>query len=456
MQICLKETIFVSILAVSTPILVANQVSHQITVGDGYQEYVANVDESEPNGDLSIANLSSDNVYFFDDLNSPFNSLPAAMDVAVNESSQQLPDLSMSFSKGVSNEIVDFRIGDRSSYVVTQGDTLIRVLSSLGVNSSDLTTLLYASSYSQNDFLIAASNEIVTWLHEGELAALEIHKGGSSYDVYTKIDNDFEKSVEDYPSSTIEVRKDFDIKSSFSIDAIAAGLTAVEVNELARSLRYVIDFKRLKSGHKFRVVTHREIRNGKVVASSIKGVSYINKGGTENYYKFEGSYFDGDGVSVTPVFLKHPIQSDGPPLITSRFNLKRLHPILKIRRPHYGTDYGYLTGTPVVSISNSQVIYAGKKGSFGNIVKLKHPNGIITLSAHLNKIKKGITRGRKVKSGEVIGYVGSTGISTGPHLHFEMFVNGRRVDSTKVNLQTSGKVEDVDKFKLFVASIDLT
>ncbi|ELP6119077.1 TPA: hypothetical protein I7730_13990 [Vibrio vulnificus] len=460
MQIRLVITGFIAAFAISSPLYISHQVSNQITLGDGYQIYMegdpddqvnivpSSVEESvtriELTGDMSVVN---------DDKGGE------SVEVHIDQFGKEInttPPKTLSNSNDVSPPVQEILHELNKSYEVRKGDTVIGILSSLGVSSFDITTLLYGSSLAESDFLIGESDKIVLFVNNLGLMALELHKGGNSYDVFTKLEGVFLKTTKLYPTSLVEVKKDFVISSSFISDAIAAGLTVLESNELSNNLRHVIDFKRIRPGHMFRVVMDREIRNGKIIASTIKGVLFGNSEQSKKYYKFDGSYFDENGVGVTPVFLKHPIQTQGTPLITSRFNLQRIHPILKIRRPHYGTDYGYLTGTPVVSISDSVVIYAGNKGSFGNIVKLKHPNGVITLSAHLSKIEKGIVRGAKVPKGKVIGYVGSTGVSTGPHLHFEMFQHGRRVDSLTINLPTKSNVDDIDEFRLFVNSIDLT
>ena len=116
--------------------------------------------------------------------------------------------------------------------------------------------------------------------------------------------------------------------------------------------------------------------------------------------------------------------------ITSRFTYKRWHPILHRYRPHLGVDFGARRGTPLLAVNSGKVIFSGRKGGYGNVVKIKHRSGLVSLYAHQSRIR--VKRGERVKKGQIIGYVGSTGRSTGPHLHFGLYRNGRAIDPLKV------------------------
>ena len=157
----------------------------------------------------------------------------------------------------------------------------------------------------------------------------------------------------------------------------------------------------------------------------------------KSYYAFRFSqdegfdYFDDRGENLRKAFLKAPLSFSR---ISSRFSGSRLHPVLKIRRPHFGVDYAAPKGTPVMTIGDGTVVERGYKGGGGNTVKIKHNTVYTTLYLHLSGFAKGITPGARVRQGDVIGYVGSTGLSTGPHLDFRVYKNGSPVDPLKLDV----------------------
>jgi murein DD-endopeptidase MepM/ murein hydrolase activator NlpD len=148
-------------------------------------------------------------------------------------------------------------------------------------------------------------------------------------------------------------------------------------------------------------------------------------------------YFDDEGKSLRKAFLKAPLSYRR---ISSGFTKRRMHPILKIARPHFGVDYAAPAGTPVSTVADGAVIFAGYKGPNGNLVIVRHPNGYTTSYGHLSRIAKGIRRGAEVRQGDVIGKVGSTGRSTGPHLDFRIRRHGTFLDPLTVNLPRGGAV----------------
>ncbi len=151
--------------------------------------------------------------------------------------------------------------------------------------------------------------------------------------------------------------------------------------------------------------------------------------GTLEAVYFNGAYYTPDGTPLRRQFLRSPLTYRR---ITSFFTNRRYHPILRKYRPHHGIDYAAPYGTPVSSVADGVVLYAGWKGGYGKFVQIRHANGYITGYGHLSRIARGIRRGVRVKQGQVIGYVGSTGLSTGPHLHFEMKSNGRYVNPLRI------------------------
>lgn len=206
-------------------------------------------------------------------------------------------------------------------------------------------------------------------------------------------------------------------------------------HQLSDIFAWDIDFATdLRNGDTFKVVAEGFYLNGEFRKyGNILSAEFVNNGETYRAYRFEHDgnidYYDDEGKSLRRVFLKAPLSFRR---VSSGFSENRFHPVLKIYRPHHGLDYATPAGTPVSAIGDGTVIFAGKKGQYGNLVIIKHPNGYKTYYGHLSRFGSGIKRGIKVKQGQVIGYVGSTGLATGPHLHYEMRVNNRPVNPVTV------------------------
>lgn len=209
-------------------------------------------------------------------------------------------------------------------------------------------------------------------------------------------------------------------------------LLALQVSDI---FAWDIDFTTdIKNGDTFKIVVEGLYLNGEFKKyGDILSAEFLNNGDTYRAYRFEHDgrvdYYDAQGQSLRRAFLKAPLSFRR---ISSGFSRGRFHPILKIYRPHHGLDYAAPVGTPVSAIGDGRVIFAGKKGQYGNLVIIRHPNGFKTYYGHLSKFDTGIKGGTKVKQGQVIGYVGSTGLATGPHLHYEIRINNRPVNPVTV------------------------
>jgi murein DD-endopeptidase MepM/ murein hydrolase activator NlpD len=192
-----------------------------------------------------------------------------------------------------------------------------------------------------------------------------------------------------------------------------------------------IDFNTdLRSGDRYKIVVEGMFLDGTFKKyGEVLSAEFSNDGHTYRAYRFvhdgRAEYFDEDGRSMRKAFLKAPLSFRR---ISSYFAGRRLHPILKIARPHHGIDYAAPYGTPVSAAGDGTVIFAGRRGGYGKLVGVRHPNGYATYYGHLSRIAKSISAGRKIAQGDVVGYVGATGLATGPHLHYEMRVHGRPVN----------------------------
>ncbi|MCU0407916.1 MAG: M23 family metallopeptidase [Bacteroidales bacterium] len=204
--------------------------------------------------------------------------------------------------------------------------------------------------------------------------------------------------------------------------------------ELSEVFAWTVDFFGLQKGDRFKVIYEelfiddKSLGPGKIYAAKfwwegteIMAIPFIQDS-TE-------SFFDSEGNSLRKAFLKAPLTFSR---ISSRYSSSRMHPVLRIRRPHFGVDYAAPAGTPVVAIGDGRVVYARTESGSGRVVRIQHNSVYATAYLHLSRFGKGITAGAHVKQGDVIGYVGSTGLSTGPHLDFRFYKNGSPVDPLKV------------------------
>ena len=194
-----------------------------------------------------------------------------------------------------------------------------------------------------------------------------------------------------------------------------------------------IDFNtELRPGDSFAVLYEQFVRDGVHVTYGDVLAAAFDNDGRQLYgfrYQLPGeapAYFDENGRSMKRQFLASPLPFE--PRITSRFSSRRLHPVLGIRRPHQGVDYGAPTGTRVIAVANGTLVSAAPSGGSGNMVRLRHTNGYETYYLHLSRFAKGLRRGVRITQGQTIGYVGSTGLATGPHLHFGVRKNGPYVN----------------------------
>lgn len=200
---------------------------------------------------------------------------------------------------------------------------------------------------------------------------------------------------------------------------------------MASIYAWSIDFFRLQKGDHFKLLYEEQIVDGRSIGvSEIKAALFNHRG--EDYYAIRYAqdttidYFDQDAKSLRKSFLKAPLEFRR---ISSHFNKRRFHPVLKRARPHLGTDYAAATGTPIWTVGNGTVLRAEYNRGNGNFVEIKHNDSYTTKYLHMSAFGAGIKKGATVTQGQVIGYVGTTGLSTGPHLHFELIKNGEHVDA---------------------------
>lgn len=215
-------------------------------------------------------------------------------------------------------------------------------------------------------------------------------------------------------------------------------------NELSEIYAWTIDFFGLRKKDAYTAIYETSFVDEKYIGLGlIKAAKFYHLGQDHYAFYFEqngsGDYFDEEGNSLQRTFLKAPLRFTR---ISSRFSHSRMHPVLKIRRPHHGIDYAAPTGTPVYTVGDGVVIKKGyQKRGGGNYVKIKHNGTYSTTYMHLSGFAKGISTGKTVKQGDLIGYVGSSGLSTGPHLDFRFYRNGKAIDPLKVESPPSKPID---------------
>lgn len=224
------------------------------------------------------------------------------------------------------------------------------------------------------------------------------------------------------------------VTSTLWESAEAAQMNPDLIVQLAEIFAWEVDFAReVRVNDRWRLTVEQKLVHGQVAGwGAILAAEYENAGELHTAVLYQSGeksgYYSADGQSLRRMFLKSPIKFGR---ISSRFNRKRFHPIHKVHRPHLGVDYAAPTGTPIRAVGDGVVIMAKYNGGGGNTVRIRHNASYQTYYLHLSRFEKGVRAGTRVRQGQTIGYVGSTGLSTGPHLHFEFHHNGRVLDPLK-------------------------
>jgi murein DD-endopeptidase MepM/ murein hydrolase activator NlpD len=246
-----------------------------------------------------------------------------------------------------------------------------------------------------------------------------------------------------------------DIQRSLWQDGLAAGLSEGDLLRLSKVFEYELDFNtELRSGAKFGVVSEiLEAPNRPTKFGDIYAVRLLNGGKTYEAVRFEvkdgePNYYYPDGTSMRRPFLRSPLEFGR---VTSSFNPKRFHPILKKTRPHNGVDFGAATGTRVRAVASGTVSYAGSNGGHGRFIKISHDGNVQTSYSHLSAIL--VRKGQRVQQGRIVGKVGATGLATGPHLHYQMWKGGRYVDPMKTVMPRAKTLPSFTKAD-FKAAVD--
>ena len=340
-------------------------------------------------------------------------------------------------------------------YIIKNNDTVEKILKKYKIRDEDIKKISLklkenklAKIYSGRKLSIIlkkledGSTTVVNFLYPvNNTVSVEVRKVQNNFTVKEKILQLYKKEV---------VVKKVIINNLYS-SAVSSGVEPNIIVEFARVFGFEVDFQRdIRKGDWFEILYEKfeddnnKVRDtGKIIYASM----FVNGEEINLYnfkYKNEEDFYDIKGKSITKSLMKTPINGAR---LSSSFGMRK-HPILGYNKMHRGTDFAAPSGTPIMASGSGTITRARWCGGGGNCVKIKHNSTYETIYAHMKAFAKGIKEGRKVKQGQIIGYVGSTGLSTGPHLHYEVVVNGKKVNSQKLKLP-SGKILKGDERKQF-------
>lgn len=332
---------------------------------------------------------------------------------------------------------------------IRRGDTIAAILNRLDVNNQDSIDFLQAARDSRAMRQLKPGKTIYAQTNaDGELLTLRYFFGNEELFLMEKADDEFIMTEQPIELNGEIRMKSGEITSSLFAATDSAGIPSNIAIQLTEIFASEIDFYRdLRRGDRFTIVYETLSDNGKRAKTGrVLAVEFINKGKSYQAVYFKASngaegYYTPEGESLRKDFLLSPLAFSR---ISSGFSNARYHPILKEWRAHRGIDYAAPTGTPVKATANGIVAFSGSQRGYGNLVVLKHDGKYETAYGHLSRFASGMGKGKRVKQGDVIGFVGSTGMATGPHLHYELRVDGLQRDPTKVALPSAPPITKRD------------
>ena len=312
---------------------------------------------------------------------------------------------------------------------VRRGDTLGKLFAKAHLSADDMRAILAAGGESAR----------LKRIHPGDVIAINHDDSGHILSLSMKLDDDhklavekaakgYQASVVDIPTETTVAYAHGVIENSLFDAATRAGLSDPVIMQLIHLFGWDIDFSHdIRSGDAFTVLYQKIHRQDEPVTDGpILAAEFVTPGKTYRIARFtdpsgDTDYYTPDGRSVRKALLRAPVFYTR---ISSGFSLHRMNPILHYIRPHYGVDYAAPTGTPIMAAGDGYIVFRGQKAGFGRCIIIRHGGGYSTLYAHMSRFRSGLHIGSHVKQEQVIGYVGESGEATGPHLHYQIMVNG--------------------------------
>ena len=353
--------------------------------------------------------------------------------IAINESTQEASR----------QQIANAEQKKVAEYKIQSGDTFTSILGSFQIPYDQALAILN-SSKEAFDFTKIQTGKVIKLIFINEaFASVEYPLTSETVVIVVKEDDSFKATTKPIPYQIQNVTANGTITDSLFVAAQNAGIEDKVTMEIADIFSSDIDFATdIRDGDSFSVVYEKRSLDGKDAgAGKVLAAKFINNDEAYTAFRYNDKFYDAEGNSIARQFLKSPLNYAR---ISSGYSYKRENPVTKKVTPHRAIDYAADTGTPVIATADGKVTTAGSKGGLGIIVELKH-GGYLTQYAHLSSIAKGVKKGEDVVQGDVIGYVGSTGISTGPHLQYAMFEDGNPINPQTTNFPRGGSIPDSEK-----------
>ena len=369
---------------------------------------------------------------------------------SITQDSPQLEPIDLTTSAKPGLKVNQHWIEER----VRAGDSLARIFSRLGLSANLLHRVTQSSKAAAQLARIKPGETLKVLLDEEKNLRELIHLYSPAKSLQITANND------GFTSKVIE--REYEIRQTSASGTITdslfrsggeAGLPDAMIMDLASIFGWDIDFAlEIRAGDSFSVIYEEKYLDGERQGNgAILAAEFRNRGKRFRAVRFiddhgRSNYFSPGGKSMRKTFLRAPVDFRR---ISSKFTPTRWHPVLGKRRPHRGVDYAAKTGTPVKAAGDGKVIYRGRKGGYGNTLIIQHPNHYTTLYAHLSKFRGTVKKGSRVKQGDIIGYVGMTGLATGPHLHYEFRINSVHRNPLTVKLPSASPIAKKysDRFK---------
>ena len=342
-------------------------------------------------------------------------------------------------------------------YIVKEGDNYESIINTIEISKNEKKLVLQTIKNNREIKILRPKQKIYFKIDKKRNSSvvkfkIELNKKTEIYFNKNLLTNKFENTIIKKNLDKIIVYKESKITNSLYQTAISLNIKPNIIIDFARLYGFQVDFQRdIWMNDSFQIIYEQFLNDDKEVIDTgdiiFANLNLQNKDlklYRHEYEKNKIDYFDENGKSMRKSLMKTPINGAR---LSSSFG-KRKHPILGFTKMHTGTDFAAPTGTPILASGDGLIVRAQWCGGGGNCVKIKHNNVYQTVYAHMSKFGRGIKKGVKVKQGQIIGYVGSTGLSTGPHLHYEVIENGRKINSQKLKLP-SGKILKGDKRKIF-------
>ncbi len=362
-----------------------------------------------------------------------------------------LPEASEPIDQSMPDEVEDIpqdELDDKTAgeagvheYVVSTGDTLSSILNQYGIDMGDISQLAAADKDLRNMKI----GQQISWTltADGDLQRMTWEVSRRETRTYDRVDGGgFKMSSAIQEGDWVNSVLKGTVGGSFVSSAKDAGLTNVEISAVIKAMQWQMDFRKLKKGDEFSVLMSREMLEGKQEQSQLLGVRLRSDG--KDYFAIradDGKFYDRNGTGLAKGFMRFPTAKQFR--VSSNFNPRRLNPVTGRVAPHKGVDFAMPQGTPVLSVGDGEVVVAKRSGAAGYYVAVRHGRTYTTRYMHLRKLL--VKEGQKVKRGDRIALSGNTGRSTGPHLHYEVWINQQAVNPLTAKLPRTEGLSGSDR-----------